>query len=256
MIAQTLEVLADSGYVPGATGYRTFTVNIGYSEGNSAAVQAGPPPVPAILPTTLLNPSGSGYTTQLPGQYLVAASGGTLSGTWQFILDGRWLHAFNGSGMTANAVEANFRYNGINLNPALGSTPAMDEDYDAVDLENWFLAMQSADGSVIIPSFHRPAVVRYDLANTTNDWSRSPGWTFDMSASSGQLPLTATTRRRSPTLSLAPTAGSPTTWTTTATARPTRSGSTWAIRPGATPKASSTSRSSRSWSSASTAGSR
>ena len=181
VIAQTLEVLADSGYVPGATGYRTFTVNIGYSEGNSAAAQAGPPPVPAILPTTLLNPSGSGYTTQLPGQYLVAASGGTLSGTWQFILDGRWLHAFNGSGMTANAVEANFRYNGINLNPALGSTPAMDEDYDAVDLENWFLAMQSADGSVIIPSFHRPAVVRYDLANTTNDWSRSPGWTFDMS---------------------------------------------------------------------------
>ena len=27
----------------------------------------------------------------------------------------------------------------------------MDEDYDAVDLENWFLAMQSADGSVIDP---------------------------------------------------------------------------------------------------------
>ena len=38
----------------------------------------------------------------------------------------------------------------------------MDEDYDACDLENWFLAMQSADGPVIIPSFHRPAAIRYD----------------------------------------------------------------------------------------------
>ena len=28
-----------------------------------------------------------------------------------FILDGRWLHAFNGPGMTTNAVYANFRYN-------------------------------------------------------------------------------------------------------------------------------------------------
>ena len=78
--------------------------------------------------------------------------------------------------MTTNAVHANFRYNGLSPN-----STGMDEDYDAVDLENWFLAMQSADGSVMIPSFHRPAVVRYDLANTTNDWSRSPGWTFDMS---------------------------------------------------------------------------
>ncbi|MGA7502130.1 MAG: hypothetical protein WBX00_36015, partial [Isosphaeraceae bacterium] len=179
VIAQTLEVLADSGYVAGApaTGYRTFTVNIGYSEGNFAAAQVGPPPVPAILPTTLNNPTGAGYTTQLPGQYLVAASGGTLSGTWQFILDGRWLHAFNGPGMTSNAVEANFRYNQLNPN-----TTGMDEDYDAVDLENWFLAMQSADGSVMIPSFHRPAVVRYDPVNKTSDWSRdvTNGWTFDM----------------------------------------------------------------------------
>ncbi len=37
----------------------------------------------------------------------------------------------------------------------------MDEDYDAVDLENWFLAMQSADGQVMIPSFHRPAAIRH-----------------------------------------------------------------------------------------------
>ena len=38
----------------------------------------------------------------------------------------------------------------------------MDEDYDACDLENWFLAIQSADGKVMIPSFHRPAAIRID----------------------------------------------------------------------------------------------
>ena len=38
----------------------------------------------------------------------------------------------------------------------------MDEDYDACDLENWFLAIQSADGQVMIPSFHRPAIIRID----------------------------------------------------------------------------------------------
>ena len=35
----------------------------------------------------------------------------------------------------------------------------MDEDYDACDLENWFLAIQSADGQVVIPSFHRPGIL-------------------------------------------------------------------------------------------------
>ena len=46
----------------------------------------------------------------------------------------------------------------------------MDEDYDACDLENWFLAIQSADGQVIIPSFHRPGIIRYDPKNGVNDW--------------------------------------------------------------------------------------
>ena len=66
----------------------------------------------------------------------------------------------------SNAAYGNFRFNQL-LNP--GYTPpfspnsvGMDEDYDACDLENWFLAIQSADGQVMIPSFHRPAVVRYD----------------------------------------------------------------------------------------------
>src|SRR5262249_19387599 len=53
----------------------------------------------------------------------------------------------------------------------------MDEDYDACDLENWFLAIQSADGQVVIPSFHRPGIIRYDLNPASgnpvvNDWQR------------------------------------------------------------------------------------
>ena len=47
----------------------------------------------------------------------------------------------------------------------------MDEDYDACDLENWFLAIQSADGQVIVPSFHRPGILRYDPKNGVNDWA-------------------------------------------------------------------------------------
>ncbi len=61
----------------------------------------------------------------------------------------------------------NFRYN---VGVGSGSRPeslGMDEDYDACDLENWFLAIQSADGQVMIPSFHRPAIVRYDPNNST-----------------------------------------------------------------------------------------
>ncbi len=49
----------------------------------------------------------------------------------------------------------------------------MDEDYDACDLENWFLAIQSADGQVIIPSFHRPGIIRYDPKNGVSDWART-----------------------------------------------------------------------------------
>jgi len=190
VIAQTLEVLADSGYNNPNYTYRTFTVNIGYTEGNSNATAT-----PPILPTTLNNatpppgnPTGY-YLTQLPGQYLVAAAGGTLTGAWQFVLDGRWLHAFNGPGMTTNAVYANFRYNGTlqGLPTSIGNPNlvGMDEDYDAVDLENWFLAMQSADGSVMIPSFHRPAAIRIDPNNPTTpiyDWGGPQNATWENAA--------------------------------------------------------------------------
>jgi hypothetical protein len=116
--------------------------------------------------------------------------------TWAnvFELDGRYLGAFNGTGMSMPNVpnsippdRVNFLYNnplfpgayydpdGFNpaapLNPAF-SSPSMDEDYDAVDHENMFLAWQSADGEVMIPSFHRPNQIVYDPANTgANDWA-------------------------------------------------------------------------------------
>jgi len=82
---------------------------------------------------------------------------------------------------------ANFRYNGniyVNVVKSASNASAsgtftpgygdpnfipvgMDEDYDACDLENWFLAIQSADGKVVIPSFHRPGIV------TGADWLRT-----------------------------------------------------------------------------------
>ena len=159
-VSQTLEVLLDTTN----NGYRQFTVNI-------APTDAATTLVSSEVSSTNVTTS---YNTQLPGAYLVqAATNGTnLGTTCPFILDGRWLHAFNGPGMTTNAVHGNFRYNGLQPN-----TTGMDEDYDAADLENWFLAMQSTNGSVIIPSFHRPAAIRYDpngVAGTAiNDWQSS-----------------------------------------------------------------------------------
>jgi len=174
VVSQSLEVLVDTTN----NGYRAFTVNI-------APTDAATTLVSSEVSSTNVTTS---YNTQLPGTYLQAATSITnLGTTFPFILDGRWLHAFNGPGMTTNAVYANFRYNGPLQNPqnpptSLGNPnlAGMDEDYDAVDLENWFLAMQSADGSVIIPSFHRPAAIRIDTANGYYDWggpsNTTPAW--------------------------------------------------------------------------------
>ena len=105
-----------------------------------------------------------------------------------FVLDGRFLHAFNGPGMGPMAVYGNFRMNGGLLAGdrqvvACGNPDGvgMDEDYDACDLENWFLAIQSADGQVMVPSFHRPGIIRADPSDPSfpsnpvgpsapNDW--------------------------------------------------------------------------------------
>jgi large repetitive protein len=154
-----------------------------------------------------------------------------------FVLDGRFMRAFNGAGIgtlpevlpsgsaylpRSMAEMGNFRYNGalflnslytgptpytpvysvISGNPDyLGDAthagmPAMDEDYDACDLENWFLAIQSADGSIAIPSFHRPGILSRNvspaLANTDNDWTRQ--WANATTADQQLLVLRAMSR--------------------------------------------------------------
>ena len=173
VVDQTLEVLADTS--PGA--FRVFTVNMAPTDQETVLTTSTPDPWPNLP----LFPNGypNGHYTQLPGSYLA-----NVTGTLRFILDGRWLHAFNGAGMTSNAMHANFRYNGLTQElPTSTGNPnlvGMDEDYDAVDLENWFLAMQSADGSVIIPSFHRPSAIRIDPTNGYYDWggptNTTPTW--------------------------------------------------------------------------------
>jgi hypothetical protein len=147
------------------------------------------PPASTIAPTwyTYTNPKNTAKTidagTTPPVQNVT------------FVLDGRHLRAFNGPGMTNAAQYGNFRLNGALLQsvlgvpipdpyrPQLGDANAVgaDEDYDAPDLENWFLGLQSADGQVVIPSFHRPGILAThpNLINpTTNqvetDWSLDP----------------------------------------------------------------------------------
>jgi hypothetical protein len=136
--------------------------------------------------TSLYNPM-TGGSLPLAGQLItpqVAAQNGI-----PFALDGRYLRAFNGPGLTQyfningqlinQAAFGNFTLNNnlLNYDPtkSLTYTPTfnartyqMDEDYDAPDLDNWFLGLQSADGTVVIPSFHRPGIV------ADQDWLLSP----------------------------------------------------------------------------------
>ena len=74
----------------------------------------------------------------------------------------------------------------------------MDEDYDACDLENWFLAIQSADGQVVIPSFHRPGNIVYnprDRHGRTTGQSSTPR----LAARRSSAPARSTTRSRGDT---------------------------------------------------------
>ncbi len=145
-VTQTFEVLVDN--TSGAT--HTFTLT-----------------VPAT--TQVFNPATS---TSIP---LSQPAAGLT-----FILDGRYRRAFNGPGMAGYAQYANFRLNGTLVPPFTGPYAAapnlgdpdvlgMDEDYDAADLDNWFLALQSADGAVVIPSFHRPGIL------SRADWAAGAG---------------------------------------------------------------------------------
>ncbi len=192
-ITQSFEIIGDTGYNAASTNGRTLQVNIPASDRNAELVNQ----------TVRVQTSGSGtqpqpQITQLPGFYIWnAVTNNQPLGPNSFTLDGRWLHAFNGPGMGQNinrtdsitglSVPAsyypNFRYTGgipvlgqpgLNV-PGLGATGVgMDEDYDACDLENWFLAIQSADGQVMIPSFHRPGIIRVDGNNNINDWTTGP----------------------------------------------------------------------------------
>ncbi|MGC8642550.1 MAG: hypothetical protein ACP5XB_22060, partial [Isosphaeraceae bacterium] len=195
VVDQTLEVLADSLFLATGTGYRTLTVNIGPTEGNSILLPPvttiPPAPAPGPPPPTALHNYTLGTTTSLPGTGLI---NGTVP--CRFILDGRWLRAFNGPGMTTSAVYGNFRFNWIAPNgTSNGMSPdavGMDEDYDAADFENWFLAMQSADGSVIIPSFHRPAAIRIDGTGATiptpvYDWGGPRNAAYEQAAAQDPL---------------------------------------------------------------------
>ena len=186
-ITQSFEVLADSGYNPGSIAGRVLRVNIPASDQNAELVNQT-----VRIQTTAGGAQPQPQITQLPGFYIKnAIVTNQPLGANSFTLDGRQLHAFNGTGMgqsinTTTGLPAsyypNFRYTGgvpalgqpgLKVPPLTGpNSVGMDEDYDACDLENWFLAIQSADGQVMIPSFHRPAIIRVDGNNNVNDWLR------------------------------------------------------------------------------------
>ncbi len=168
--SQTFEIIADSGFNSTSNAARGF--NIVLNDAATNLINWG-----YMIPASVSGVAGgsavAAAASQLPGQYLyhVAANNLNPGLAFPFSLDGRWLHAFNGTGMGANATHGNFRYNGLSGNYLTGTSAGMDEDYDACDLENWFLAIQSADGQVVIPSFHRPGILRHDLVNGADDWN-------------------------------------------------------------------------------------
>ena len=129
-------------------------------------------PAPPYTFTKLYTSLSKELSTDIPAN----KAGKLTSVSNPFILEGRYMRAFNGPGLTrlANtaadvypynlAAYGNFRLNGLDPD-AIG----MDEDYDACDLENWYLGIQSADGQVVIPSFHRPGILAaadWDLTAT------------------------------------------------------------------------------------------
>ena len=162
VVDQTLEILADNLRL---TAYRVFTVNMAPTD--QATVLSTSTPDPYAEPTDS-SPTGypNGHYTPAPGllprqrhQNLPLHPRRPLAARFQRPGHDR-----------PTPCTRNFRYNGLSAAHRPGiRTVGMDEDYDAVDLENWFLAMQSADGSVIIPSFHRPAAIRIDLDGHARD---------------------------------------------------------------------------------------
>ena len=183
-VAQTFEILEDDYSNQYKDGFHHFTLSAAlgnptndplfsdtplsssdttsfiYNDPNSGAVGTASS---ATKNFTALNREHSFDITKLPASAAISNP---------FVLDGRFMRAFNGPGLT-RAVSAStnaYPYNqAANANMRIAGydpdTIGMDEDYDACDLENWFLAIQSADGQVMIPSFHRPGIL------TANDWT-------------------------------------------------------------------------------------
>ncbi len=182
----------------------------GYTSVTSTAIQSTLPSQTQgqYDPSTLLNATPT-LVTEVTG---TAGTLGIPLGM-PFDLDGRYRYAFNGPGLSTLGSDipagsglgnprsiteyGNFRYNGniigpnlANLKPIFNAVAAgvpafvptlgnpdvigMDEDYDAADLENWFLAIQSADGQMVIPSFHRPGILSANPSLfSDNDWTRT-----------------------------------------------------------------------------------
>ena len=181
-VGQTFEILYDDASGSGA------------STTNRVFYLAPVTTVMGARPSYVASATGMTLTSQLIGEIAAGAGSPPVPVNTVFTLDGRYLHAFNGPGMGNFGVYGNFRLNGplLGASGILGDPNAvgMDEDYDACDLENWFLAIQSADGQVIIPSFHRPALLRASPTDTTfpnntpgttatNDWRNT---SFDSAA--------------------------------------------------------------------------
>ncbi len=181
-VDQTFEILTDNV----SNQYRTFLVTPITSTDTFGN------------PTALYNPTLGTYTHTVLNQFMNPTPLNTNTSNlayYPFVLDGRYLRAFNGTGLSAIASPStgvpesyygNFRFNPDGMSP---NQFGMDEDYDACDLDNWFLAIQSADGQVMIPSFHRPAIIRYDTGAQTgtviNDWqplNTSNGFSHDSAA--------------------------------------------------------------------------
>ena len=199
---QTFEILEDFAPIGGV---HYFTLSNNLTNPTNDPRLGGNSYVPSDWATFLyfdpnfMNPN-VGVTPNMPGQtaYTFTKAAVSLAREWfnnvAFTLDGRNMRAFNGPGLTSvvqrtdtngNILDAypynlaaypNFRVQN-NVTSAVNSAYktsyplvdpdalGMDEDYDACDLENWFLAIQSADGQVVVPSFHRPGIL------SANDWT-------------------------------------------------------------------------------------
>ena len=188
-VGTNYEILVDD--VNDASNHRVFYVRNEEVTGTNSNLTSITGYVSPEVPTTVNR--SSLFSLDL---FISPPTGATFSTA--FTLDGRFLHAFNGPGVEGLSYAlskrlglsqnllglsqyADFRvnanifdgdaYSGADTSAIYGDpntqVPGMDEDYDACDLENWFLALQSADGQVVIPSFHRPGIL------TAADWTNN-----------------------------------------------------------------------------------